>query len=133
MPTSVFVSIYIPSDERDPSHWAIYLKNSTVGDVILQVSDDKGGVGYYVEEPMYSKQPERSARHDISIKVGTIASRYHDVAVTTIQATPVDNDSGTWNCQAWVMEALDSLEDANLFTWDRREKQRVQGMRQHWQ
>ena len=50
MPTTVYVAIYQPSDERDPNHWAIFLHNGREGDVILQVSDDKGGVGYYVEE-----------------------------------------------------------------------------------
>ncbi|KAK4170647.1 hypothetical protein QBC36DRAFT_128141 [Triangularia setosa] len=133
MTTTVFIAIYQTFDDRDPNHWAIFLHDSAKGDVILQVSDDKHGVGYYVEEPMYNKQPQRSGRHETSIEVGTINSDDYDTAVATIQATPTDNESTTWNCQAWVMEALDSLEEVNMFTWKRGAKERALSRRQHWQ
>ncbi|KAL6923044.1 hypothetical protein ACHAPO_006527 [Fusarium lateritium] len=133
MPTTVNVSIYATFDQRDPNHWAIYLENSSAGDVILQVSDDKGGVGYYVETPMYGKQPQRSARHEASIEVGTISSKYHDYAINEINSQPVDNKSQTWNCQAWVVEALDHLEEIGIFQWKSGVKSEVLGRRQHWQ
>lgn len=132
MPTTVYISLYHPSDQRDPSHWAIYLQNSK-GGVILQVVDDKGGVGYYVDEPLYNKEPQSSRRHDISIEVGTIKDKDHKTAVETIQATPVDNESTTWNCQAWAVDALDGLEGAGLFKWDTKGREQVLKRRQHWQ
>lgn len=133
MPTTVYIAIYRPSDERDPNHWAIFLHNSNLGDVILQVADDKGGVGYYVEEPIYNKQPQRSGRHEVSIEVGVIASQDHETAIVAIQATPVDNESSTWNCQSWAMEALNNLEEIDLFHWDKKGKKRAQKRRQNWQ
>ncbi len=133
MPTTVYIAIYEVSDERDPNHWAIFLHNSRVGDVILQVGDDKGGVGYYVEDPICNKQPQRSSRHKKSIEVGSIASEDHEAAVVAILSTPVDNDSQTWNCRAWAMEALDGLEEEGMFRWNSRGKRSAETRRQNWQ
>ena len=133
MPTIVYIAIYDVYDERDPNHWAIFLENSRKGNAILQVGDDKNGVGYYVEEVTYDKEPERSSRHIKSIEVGTISSADHESAIANIQATPVNNRSTTWNCQAWAMEALEYLEEVNLFAWNRRGKERALRRRQEWQ
>lgn len=129
---TVYISIYNPTDERDPSHWAIFLSGSG-SSVILQVGDDKHGVGYYVEEPIHDKQPQKSSRHNQSIAVGAISSSNFDQAVSTIQSTPVDNTSKTWNCQAWAVEALDRLSDAGTFRWDPRAKATALAKRQNWQ
>lgn len=67
--TTVHVAIYEITDERDPYHWALWL-DSPNGNVILQIQDDKGGVGYYVAES-------------------------HDAAVTLIESILVDNKSET--------------------------------------
>uniref|UniRef100_A0A1Y1LST1 Uncharacterized protein n=1 Tax=Photinus pyralis TaxID=7054 RepID=A0A1Y1LST1_PHOPY len=133
MPTIVYVAIYDVYDDRDPNHWAMYLKNSKKGHVILQVNDDKGGVGYYVATPIYGKEPDRSARHKESFAVGQISSSNHENAVDAIIKTPVDNQSDTWNCQAWVEEALDGLEQAGLFEWDKKGKEKMLRKRQYWQ
>ena len=133
MPTTVYMAIYNPLDVRDPKHWALYLKNSQKISIILQVSDDKDGVGYYVEKPVYDKKPERSRHHDTSIAVGTIRTEDHDEAVSMIQETPVDNVSETWNCQAWAIEALTELENLGLFTWSTRGKEAVIARREHRQ
>ncbi|KAK3311245.1 uncharacterized protein B0T15DRAFT_489865 [Chaetomium strumarium] len=77
MPTTVYIAIYDVYDERDPIHWAIFLENPSEGNVILQVSDEKGGRGYYVEEPIPDKEPQRSSRHMTSIEAGTISSADH--------------------------------------------------------
>lgn len=97
------------------------------------MADDKGGVGYYVEQPTHDKQPQRSARHQTSIPVGTIDASVLDAAVATIQGTPVDSVSTTWNCQAWVVEALDDLATAGLFQWNQEKRAEVVQKRQNWQ
>jgi len=100
----------------------------------LQVSDDKGGVGYYVEKPIYDKPPQRSSKHDESIKVGKLAASTDlDTAVALIDATPVDNESKTWNCQAWVVEALDSLAKTEQFHWEGDGREELIKRRQDWQ
>ncbi|OBR02087.1 hypothetical protein CH63R_14388 [Colletotrichum higginsianum IMI 349063] len=128
---TVYIAIYDVLDSRDPNHWAIYLDGER--DVILQVGDDIGGVGYFVEQPIYNKKPQRSSRHKESIAVGSISSNKFNDAIAAIQNTPVDNNSNTWNCQAWAIEALDTLSDAGLFNWQRGKKQTLQAKRQNWQ
>jgi len=132
MACPVHIAIYDVYDERDPNHWAIFIGTGSNG-VILQVGDDKGGVGYFVEEPIYNKEPQRSAKHKESILVGTISSADLDTVVSDIISHPVDNTSTTWNCQAWAMEALDAEEEYGLFQWDKEGKEKVQKKRQMWQ
>ncbi|KAI0191788.1 hypothetical protein EV127DRAFT_61446 [Xylaria flabelliformis] len=132
MPIIVNIAVYKVYDKRDPNHWAIHINDGKTA-VILQVGDDKGGVGYFVDKPMYNKEPSRSARHEESITVGVIPGSSFDAAVSIIQATPVDNVSTTWNCQAWAVQALDSLGSAGLFQWDAEAKATVLKKRQNWQ
>ncbi|KAK1978307.1 hypothetical protein LZ30DRAFT_599450 [Colletotrichum cereale] len=132
MSIRVYIAIYHVYDERDPNHWAIFLGQNE-REVILQIGDDKGAAGYFVEEPIYNKQPQRSNRHKESVAVGSIDSSNFDAIVAIIQNTPVDNISNTWNCQAWIIEALDNLSNLGLFQWDQRSKQMILQKRQHWQ
>ncbi|KAK3940110.1 hypothetical protein QBC46DRAFT_449752 [Diplogelasinospora grovesii] len=97
---------------------------------VFWLGTTKGGLGYFVDRPLYSKNPEASTRLDMSIEVGTIETQDHEAAINSIQATPVDNVSTTWNCQAWIMDALDNLEAEGLFRWDRRGKDTAKGKRQ---
>lgn len=130
--TSVGVAIYNPSDQRDPCHWALWLKSANGQSVILQVGDDKGGRGYYVEDPIY-KEPMRSLRLAEVVPCGTVPTNKHDQAVFMIQSHPVDNQSTTWNCQAWVMENLDRLAQLGLLQPSPGAKESLQSKRQNWQ
>ncbi|KAI2626386.1 hypothetical protein GGS21DRAFT_530169 [Xylaria nigripes] len=132
-PIEVTMAIYKVLDERDPNHWAIYFSNGAES-VILQIGDDKNGVGYYVEDPIRNKEPARSARLEESIVAGTIDDPNNfEIAVNVIQATPTNNTSTTWNCQAWAMEALDRLRAEGLFRWDLVGKAKLMGRRQYKQ
>ncbi|KAJ4293709.1 hypothetical protein N0V88_005217 [Collariella sp. IMI 366227] len=122
MATTAYIAIYRVLDNRDPNHWAIFLNSPTHGDVILQVEDDKHGIGYYVAKPIYGKQPQRSVRHEASIDAGTISADNHDTAIALIQATP-----------AWVMEALEGLVNVGMFEWRAGAKDEALGRRQDWQ
>ncbi|KAJ5092148.1 hypothetical protein NUU61_007018 [Penicillium alfredii] len=130
--TSVGVAIYHPGDERDPCHWALWLQSVDRHSVILQVGDDKGGRGYYVEEPIF-KEPMRSTRLKEVVPCGTIPASRHHQAVSVIQSHPVDNQSTTWNCQAWVMENLDNLVDLRMMQLAPETKAKLQSKRQNWQ
>ncbi|KAJ0418479.1 hypothetical protein BJY00DRAFT_287541 [Aspergillus carlsbadensis] len=130
--TTVSVAIYNPTDSRDPSHWALWLRSADNKSVILQVGDDKGGRGYYVDKPVY-KEPMRSLRLAEAVHCGTIATDDHDQAVALIQAHPVDNESKTWNCQAWVMENLAQLVGVGVLVLAEGALEVLTGLRQEWQ
>ncbi|ROV98031.1 hypothetical protein VMCG_06989 [Cytospora schulzeri] len=131
----VFISIYNVYDARDPCHWALFLAGGGTNDVILQVGDDKNGKGYYVENVMHGKQPQKSSMHQVSIQVGSVLAQNLPSVTTIINSTPVDNRSKTWNCQAWCVEALDALEHSKVgdFRWVPTAKAEVERRRQRWQ
>lgn len=133
MSTQVHVAIYATYDDRDPNHWAIFLDNSQEGTVILQVADDVAKQRYFVDQPIHNRRPNNSGRHEHSVEVGEIAPGYHEFAVGELKTVPVDNESQTWNCQAWVVEALDHLEQIGIFEWKAAGKKDVLERRQHWQ
>ncbi|TDZ24093.1 hypothetical protein Cob_v003501 [Colletotrichum orbiculare MAFF 240422] len=128
---AVSIAIYSVLDERDPYHWAIFLDGEK--QAILQVGDDIDGVGYFVEAPIYDKSPQRSSRLMESIPLGTLKAFEFATAIGVIQHTPVDNDSKTWNCQAWAIEALDRLSTMTSFEWEAGKRSIMEGKRQHWQ
>lgn len=131
---TVSVAIYKVFDERDPNHWPIYVQGATdESSVVLQVEGENGGRGYYVADAMYDSEPESASSHEKSVEVGFFDLANIKTVGATIQATPVDNESTTWNCQVWIMEALDNLQQKSLFTWNSSGKTTVMARRQIWQ
>ncbi|KAL2833620.1 hypothetical protein BJY01DRAFT_253377 [Aspergillus pseudoustus] len=131
--TSIGVAIYNPTDDRDPSHWALWLRSADGKSVILQVADDKGGKGYYVAKPVYNKEPMKSTRLAEVVECGTIPTDKHAKAVVMTQTHPVDNESTTWNCQAWVMEVLEALEELKILVPIADARGELESRRQNWQ
>ena len=110
MATKVHVVIYKKLDPRDAAHWALWLQPMNMeGNVILQTGDEMETIGYYVEEPSFSN-PVHSDTVDETIECGSISSSHSiEKLIDLVQRTPVNNKSNTWNCQNWVMLALDAL------------------------
>ncbi|KAL7272458.1 hypothetical protein RUND412_004725 [Rhizina undulata] len=128
MSTKIYVVIYNPTVDQDPSHWALWLLAPDNSSTILEVEDDKHGVGYYVAKPKY-KDPARSAKLQNTILCGSVNAADGQLAFDTIQNQPADNVSNTWNCQSWVMEGLHALVDLGLMviddaTWKQLEEKR---------
>lgn len=117
MATKVYVAIDKKLDPRDAAHWAIWLEGSGGRNAILQTGDDldnKVHNGYFVEKPT-AKCPDSSALLDETIKCGTISEDHSFTSlVDMLQGLPVNNNSTTWNCQNWVMAALEVLKRKGL-------------------
>ncbi|GLA53667.1 hypothetical protein AnigIFM63604_010967 [Aspergillus niger] len=113
----------------EPCHWAMWIRNENKDSVILQAGLNKGG--YYVEEPIRT-DPLRSKRIKNAVYCGTIPSAEHNQALLIIQNYPVDNETVTWNCQAWVMEALERLEQMRILQVAPGSKATLESIRQRW-
>lgn len=74
----------------------------------------------------------RSTKLAEVINCATFPSNKHELAVIMIQDHPVNNESTTWNCQDWVVEKLDNLEEGGLLQVSPDVKENLQGKRQHW-
>ena len=141
MSSKVYVAIYgiiaLPADQQhqlpDPHHWALWVSSPNGEDIILQIEDDKGGRGYFVAPPLRGKQPQQSSRCEEIIPCGTIPEDCYNDAVVLIESTPVDNESETWNCQAWIMEALTMLAQINKFVWEKGAEAELLGKREYRQ
>lgn len=113
------MTIYDPNDERDPCHWALWLGSSDGQSVILGRADLQG--------------TDEIDQAEGGCPCGTIPASKHNQAVLMIQSHPVDNQSTTWNCQAWIMENLDRLGQLRLLQVSPDTKQKLQSKRQIWQ
>ena len=139
MSSAVYVAICSihpqESDQQrpDPHHRALWLSPSNGEDLILQIGDDVGGLGYYVGEPLKGKRPQNSIRCEDTVLCGTLPADYYNDAVVLIQSTPVNNTSPMCNCQAWVMEALEALAESKMFVWKEGAEAELQGRRENWQ
>jgi len=136
--TTISLARYTVLDQRDPNHWALWVESNSEdvtvqGDTILQVEDDKGGVGYYVANPVRGRAPQSSTRFLDVTTCGSVVGGYEVYVIQVIQATPVDNGSTTWNCQAWVIEALDNAAATGAFVWNAGVRDSLVQARQHWQ
>eukprot|EP00171_Calliarthron_tuberculosum_P012336 IDg12336t1 len=109
----IAVAIYKELDPRDARHWAlVVIGNSNVPPTILQTGDEvsPGGKGYFIEEPMKMK-PEDISLHIETIMCGDVSSEYsEDAVVDIVLKTEVNSRSNHWNCQNWVLEAIQYLE-----------------------
>ena len=111
------MALYNPTDPRDPLHWAIYIDDPSGRESIQQLIDKFELGGYRVAAIRYNTRPQRSGLWSENIRVGTIDHRRVDAARQLIQNQYVDNQSTTWNCQSWAMEALETLNHAGIMRY----------------
>jgi len=89
------------------AHWAINLR-AAGSDLIYQANGDEGKLDLDIRKA----NPKNSSRFRKEIKVSDIDD---EVEVKRIlEGQPMNNDVASWNCQDWVMEALEALNDEML-------------------
>lgn len=78
-------------------------------------------------------RPDNSIRFEGTIYLGEVADQDFDDFEKTITATNVDNETVEWDCQGYVLEILDNLEDAYIIDGDdetfQKQKQKLKNMR----
>ena len=96
-------------------HWALYLdeaseEKKTIFEVVGKHPDFKPHV--------LEADPEKSIRHKRNILVGTINSGDVPALKSHIEALPIDNETLDWNCQDYVIEAIDKLHEECIIDED---------------
>ena len=114
--TTVTVNILHPSRGQRMSHWAIWLKRSRHQSVLLQVGQNSPVSGYHVHRPIYRAPGKRETLKNLHVT--KIPDDLYDEVVDVIQNTPVKDEEDDWNCQRWVMDAIDELERRGLISVD---------------
>ncbi|KAI8969542.1 hypothetical protein BD414DRAFT_450219 [Trametes punicea] len=107
------VVIYLPQ-AKSMAHWAIYLQvveGDETKHFIYQANGDEGELELDVREA----NPKASTRFCKQIDVSDLDNDNTITQVKELLAQqPMKNDIPSWNCQDWVMEALEALDDAAL-------------------
>lgn len=129
----VYVARYNSTDQRDPDHWAIYIDEPSGEESIHQIVDKFENGGYRVASTRYDTRPERSTLFKEKVLVGNLSRSAVSHARDLIQTQPVNNRESTWNCQSWVMEALENLEAKSYIRLRSEDMHYLRGKRQRWQ
>ncbi|PGH31121.1 hypothetical protein GX50_06098 [[Emmonsia] crescens] len=94
-------------------HWALYL-DADDQDVIFEVT---GSHPVFQPNVVHSR-PERSKNFVGKIFVAVISKTDIQRVYDVVSATPVDNDTVEWDCQKYVLDILDELEDEFILEED---------------
>lgn len=108
------VVIYIPG-LSSMAHWAIYLRIGADGTdfqhMIYQAVGEAGELEFNVLEA----DPKASARFKSEVEVSYIYGKHSIKEVQKVlEAQAMQNEMANWNCQDWVMEALETLHEDDL-------------------
>jgi len=116
----LYVVTYRPL-EHSWSHWAIYIRTIPRG--VDPDDDDEckhsiyqaSGLENELQLDISAANPRNSGRCQAVVFVSSIdtARDLKDIE-TKLEEQPMMNDIPTWDCQDWVMESLEMLEDEEL-------------------
>ncbi|OJD09651.1 hypothetical protein ACJ73_10165 [Blastomyces percursus] len=94
-------------------HCALYLDADDL-DVIFEVT---GSHPVFQPNVVHSR-PERSKNFVGKVFIATISNEDIQRVYDVVSATPVDNDTVEWDCQEYVLDILDKLENEFILEED---------------
>src|SRR5262245_43500265 len=98
--------------EKEYRHWALCFEGPKTDQyTVYQVNGDTHEYKYNKTE--LKKPPDKSKRYYAS---GHVTDGLDDpyTAEALLEKVPIDNDNPSWNCQEWVLAALELLKDEDL-------------------
>jgi hypothetical protein len=104
--------ILYKASEQEHRHWAIYFEGPGKKQYTMyQVTGS--AYEFAFDKSELEKKPSKSKRFFQAIHV-TDALDNPEEAEKVFEQVEIDNESPNWNCQDWVMAALESLKDEQL-------------------
>lgn len=98
----VYIAVYRPRN-GNYHHWALYVKSTP-----SRIFEVTGSHPDFMRNVVESK-PESTNRHVESIEVGDVSEGDMCEFNSIMRRVEVDNDTVDWNCQDYVLEALEAL------------------------
>ncbi|KAM0714519.1 hypothetical protein Q7P37_009815 [Cladosporium fusiforme] len=98
----VYIAVYRPRD-GNYYHWALYVKSTP--SKIFEVT----GSHPNFERNIVQAKPESTNRHVENIEVGDVSEGDMSEFYSIMRRVEVDNETVDWNCQDYVVEALEAL------------------------
>jgi hypothetical protein len=103
----VYIAIFSPH-YGNFLHWSIFIQ--TEQPLILEVEGEHPNF----TPNIMNSSPDMDARHIKNIEVGEVREDEMSQVRSVIKATHVDNETVEWNCQDYVLEALEKLAEECL-------------------
>ena len=103
---NLFVAMYKPP-RGNYLHWALYLQDG-LEDIIYEVVGENPR---FETNVITGKKPEQSTRYQRSIFIYEINPADVQSLKDKVSSVKLQNDVVHWNCQDYVMETLDLLEE----------------------
>ena len=94
-------------------HWAIHIEGPGKKHKIYEVDGESPNFEFNVR----TSNPQRSRRVKQVIKVTDSLDDF-DKAIEVLKDIEIHNDIAHWNCQDWVLEALEKLKDEGIIPED---------------
>lgn len=110
------------------AHWALCAETEETSKIYEVV----GSHGSFTRHTIEAR-PQHSNRYMESIALGEVADVDFKLFETGINDTIVDNDTSEWDCQDFVLEILDKLEEECIIDGDdkfyQKQKKKIQEKR----
>lgn len=101
----LYIAIYQPT-EGNYKHWALYLENGSEHSIFEVIGSHPN-----FERNVVSGKPQSTSRHRKNILVAKIRNQDVEELKTYMANVKVDNETALWNCQDYVIEAIEGLYD----------------------
>lgn len=112
MPASLYVAIYYAPSQVELAHWAMFVQDDGE-EMVLQVI---GGDGEDFEFDSRETNPIRSKSLSSMLLVSSNLLKDMESIYEIVESTEIENDNANFNCQEWVLAALEDLHRAEIVT-----------------
>jgi hypothetical protein len=93
------------------NHWSLFYRTNGNRGMISEAAGTPGHMRYQEHE---DADPRHSHRFAQEIQIAYIDD--YDFYMDCVRTTPIRNETHPWNCQNWVIEALEGLQIMNMLT-----------------
>ncbi|KAK2757048.1 hypothetical protein FQN54_005017 [Arachnomyces sp. PD_36] len=103
----MYVVIYLNSDGWDVPHWCLWTRDDDGNELIFEALGSTGTRFTYHSRPvdMLKSESRKTTPH-----IGRIEADVWDEVPELLEGVPMNNDDPAWNCQNWIMEAIQALQ-----------------------
>lgn len=110
----VFVVIYTDCDDNDTPHWALHTVDDKADELFFEAL---GSTGMFFRFSSGEVDMKASESEKQMVRIGRIDADVWPEIPGLLEGVPVSTQAG-WNCQNWVMQAIEALKTVHYLDED---------------